>query len=69
MGDADSAVTAMRDIVSQLSNTVEGLDFLGMLQNKSVPLGRQVDLVMAEAVRNPYFAASVFDSALDVYGA
>ncbi|MGK2320029.1 nucleotidyltransferase family protein [Gordonia rhizosphera] len=32
-------------------------------------VGRKVDLVMASAVKNPYFARSAFDSAKDVYTA
>ncbi|MBA4022883.1 MAG: toxin-antitoxin system toxin subunit [Gordonia sp.] len=32
-------------------------------------VGRDVDLVMANAVKNPYIAKSIFDSAEDVYAA
>ena len=41
--------------------------YFGLQEELERLLGRDVDLVMAEAVRNPYFAASVFESALDVY--
>lgn len=41
--------------------------YFGLHEDLENLLGRNVDLVMAEAVRNPYFAASVFDSALEVY--
>lgn len=41
--------------------------YFGLREDLEKLLGRDVDLVMAEAVRNPYFAASVFDSALEVY--
>lgn len=41
--------------------------YFGLHEDLETILGRDVDLVMAEAVRNPYFAASVFDSALEVY--
>jgi predicted nucleotidyltransferase len=44
-------------------------DYFGLHEELESLLGRRVDLVMAEAVRNPNFAASVFDSALDVYAA
>ena len=43
--------------------------YFGLHEDLERLLGRDVDLVMAEAVRNPYFAASVFDSALEVYAA
>ncbi|NTV39382.1 MAG: toxin-antitoxin system toxin subunit [Demequinaceae bacterium] len=43
--------------------------YFGLNEELESLLGRHFDLVMAEAVRNPYFAASVFDSALDVYAA
>ena len=43
--------------------------YFGLHEDLERLLGRDVDLVMSEAVRNPYFAASVFDSALDVYAA
>ena len=32
-------------------------------------VGRDVDLVVANAVKNPYIAKSIFDSAEDVYAA
>jgi uncharacterized protein len=32
-------------------------------------LGRKVDLVMAEAVRNPHFAASALAGAVELYAA
>ena len=43
--------------------------YFGLHEDLEHLLGRKVDLVMAEAVRNPYFAASVAESALDVYAA
>lgn len=43
--------------------------YFGLHEDLERLLGRNVDLVMAEAVRNPYFAASVFERALDVYAA
>lgn len=43
--------------------------YFGLHEDLERLLGRDVDLVMAEAVRNPYFAASVFERALDVYEA
>ncbi len=43
--------------------------YFGLHEDLERLLRRDVDLVMAEAVRNPHFAASVFESALDVYAA
>ncbi|NTV39147.1 MAG: hypothetical protein HGA51_04210 [Demequinaceae bacterium] len=43
--------------------------YFGLREDLETLLGRDVDLVMAAAVRNPHFAASVFDSALEVYAA
>jgi len=44
-------------------------DYLGLKDALEQVVGREVDLVVASAVRNPYFAKSVFGSALDVYAA
>lgn len=43
--------------------------YFGLREDLERLLGREIDLVMSDAVRNPFFAASVFDSALDVYAA
>lgn len=43
--------------------------YFGLREELERLLGRDVDLVMTEAVRNPYFAASVFENAVDVYEA
>lgn len=43
--------------------------YFGLKEDLEELLGREVDLVMADAVTNPYFAKAVFASAQDVYAA
>ncbi len=43
--------------------------YFGLKEDLESLLGRPVDLVMANAIRNPYFAASASDGAADVYAA
>lgn len=42
-------------------------DFFGLREALAEIVGRDVDLIVARAVRNPYFKASAFNSAQDVY--
>ncbi|MGW9114237.1 nucleotidyltransferase family protein [Microbacterium sp. NPDC055683] len=44
-------------------------DYLGLKDALAEIAGRDVDLVVADAVRNPYFKKSAFESAQDVYAA
>jgi len=44
-------------------------DFFGLQEDLSRLTGRSVDLVISEAVTNPYFRASVLSTAEDVYAA
>ena len=44
-------------------------DYFGLREELSVIVGREVDLVVASAVRNPYFKASALASARDLYAA
>ncbi len=44
-------------------------DYFGLREALAEIVGREVDLVVARAVRNPYFKASAFASAQDVYAA
>ncbi|WP_084500801.1 nucleotidyltransferase family protein [Actinomyces slackii] len=44
-------------------------DYLGLQADLSRLTGRSVDLVIADAVRNPYFRASALATAEDVYAA
>lgn len=44
-------------------------DYLGLKDALTEIVGRDVDLVVADAVRNPYFKKSAFGSAHDVYAA
>ena len=43
--------------------------YFGVKESLETLVGREVDLVMASAVRNPHFAASANRSAEDVYAA
>ncbi len=43
--------------------------YFGLKEDLEVIFGRGVDLVMASAVRNPHFAASVSAAAKDIYAA
>ena len=44
-------------------------DYFGLREVLAEIVGREVDLIVARAVRNPYFKASAFKSAQDVYAA
>lgn len=43
--------------------------FVGLKEALERAVGREVDLVETDAVRNPYFAKRVFGSAVDLYAA
>lgn len=43
--------------------------YLGLRDELTRITGRSVDLVMSDAVENPYFAATAFSTAQDVYAA
>lgn len=43
--------------------------YLGLKEELERIVGRHVDLVMSDAVENPYFAAEAFRTAQDVYAA
>lgn len=44
-------------------------DYFGLREALATIVGRRVDLVVARAVRNPYFRAAAFNSAQDLYAA
>lgn len=44
-------------------------DYLGLRDALAEIVGRDVDLVVADAVRNPYFKKAAFGSAQDIYAA
>lgn len=44
-------------------------DYLGLKEALAEIVGHDVDLVVADAVRNPFFKKSAFESAQDVYAA
>ena len=41
--------------------------YLGLKEDLESIVGRKADLVMSDAVKNPYFAAEAFGSATDLY--
>jgi predicted nucleotidyltransferase len=43
--------------------------FLALKEALEIIVGREVDLIEASAVRNPYFAKKAFSEAVDVYAA
>ncbi|MGO1543155.1 MAG: nucleotidyltransferase family protein [Gulosibacter sp.] len=44
-------------------------DYLGLKEALAEIVGRNVDLVVADAVRNPYFKKAAFGNAKEVYAA
>lgn len=44
-------------------------NYLALHEDLERILGRKVDLVMSDAVENPYFAAEAFSTAQDIYAA
>ena len=44
-------------------------DYFDLAADLECIVGRTVDLVMADAVKNPYFAKAAFESAEDVFAA
>lgn len=44
-------------------------NYLALAEELERMVGRKVDLVMSDAVENPYFAAATFPTAQDVYAA
>lgn len=44
-------------------------DYFGLREALNAIAGRDVDLIVADAVRNPYFKASAFKIAQDIYAA
>ncbi len=43
--------------------------YFGLKEDLEQLVGRDVDLVMSDAVRNPYFAASALEAAVELYAA
>ncbi|WP_292651391.1 nucleotidyltransferase domain-containing protein [Nocardioides sp.] len=61
--DLDFFVDFLPDVDDLLGN------YLALNEELERILGREVDLVMSDAVKNPYFAAAAFPTAKDVYAA
>ncbi|MBF4161605.1 nucleotidyltransferase domain-containing protein [Nocardioides sp. CBS4Y-1] len=61
--DVDFLVDFLPEVRDLLGN------YLALRDDLERVMGRKVDLVMSDAVENPYFAAEAFRSAEDVYAA
>lgn len=61
--DVDFFVDFLPEVHDLLGN------YLALCEDLEGILGRSVDLVMSDAVENPYFAAQAFGTAQDVYAA
>ncbi len=69
-GAFDPAISDLDFLVDFGANAPRGVaPFLGLKSELERIVGRDVDLVEARAVRNPYFARHAFDQAMDVYAA
>lgn len=70
-GGAFDPKTSDVDFLVEFLPDVEDVfaSYFGLRDDLTLITGRSVDLVMRGAIRNPYFAASVFESAIDVYAA
>lgn len=61
--DVDFFVDFLPEVHDLLGN------YLALRKDLSRIIGRKVDLVMSDAVENPYFAAEAFRTVQDVYAA
>ncbi|WP_328530369.1 nucleotidyltransferase domain-containing protein [Nocardioides sp. NBC_00368] len=61
--DLDFFVDFLPEVHDLLGN------YLALTEELETIVGRKVDLVMSDAVENPYFAAQAFSSAQEVYAA
>lgn len=61
--DLDFFVDFLPEVDDLLGN------YLALNEELERILGREVDLIMSDAVKNPYFAAAAFPTAKDVYAA
>jgi predicted nucleotidyltransferase len=66
-GPERSAVDFLVDFAPNREDRLD--DYLGLKDALAEIVGREVDLVIADAVRNPYFRKAAFGSAQDVYAA
>jgi predicted nucleotidyltransferase len=66
----DPATSDVDFLVDFKPDTLDLLgEYFGLRDDLMKIVGRDVDLVMADAVRNPYFKASAFSVAQDIYAA
>lgn len=69
-GGFDPATSDLDFLVDFGADAPKGVaPFLGLKEELQRIAGRDVDLVEARAVRNPYFARRAFGDAVDVYAA
>lgn len=70
-GDFDPARSDLDFVVEFFPGPSRGLDdpYFRMLFNLEALFGRKIDLVMASAIRNPYFRASVESTKVPLYAA
>lgn len=61
--DVDFFVDFLPEVHDLLGN------YLALKEELAGIIGRKVDLVMSDAVENPYFAAEAFRTAQDIYAA
>jgi uncharacterized protein len=64
---AGSDVDLLVDFLPERGNLFH--DYFDLKEELERIFGRDVDLVMADAVRNPYFARSAFGAAQELYAA
>jgi predicted nucleotidyltransferase len=71
LGDRfDDALSDVDVLVEFLPGLADPFDaYFGLKEDLEVLFGRRVDLVMADAVRNPYFEASATAHAEELYAA
>jgi predicted nucleotidyltransferase len=66
----DPATSDVDFLVEFLPDRPDRLDdYLGLKEALAQIVGRDIDLVVADAVRNPYFRASALSRAQEVYAA
>jgi predicted nucleotidyltransferase len=69
-GDFDPALSDVDFLVEFAVHTPDLFDaYFGLKEDLEALVGRPVDLVMSNAVANPYFAKSALDSAEELYAA
>lgn len=69
-GQFDAAVSDVDVLVEFAPGIEDAFDaYFGLKEDLEIAFGRDVDLVMADAVQNPHFAASALANAEELYAA